>query len=67
MKKLATDLIPIYYSEHVWLTSDKCGQNQLEYEQMISEGASTLLREGFFLQGGKDENVIPNLFQAIFC
>lgn len=67
MKKLATDLVPIYYSEHVRPTSDERGQNQVEYEQMISEGASTLLRGGFFLQGGKDENVIPNLFQTIFC
>jgi hypothetical protein len=62
MKKIGSNLIPIYYAEHVWPTIDDRGQNQPEYEEMISTGASTLLRGGFFLQGGKDENVIPNLF-----
>jgi hypothetical protein len=67
MKKIASDFVPIYYAEHVRPTINDHGQNQLEYEEMISMGASTLLRGGFFLQGGKDENVIPNLFETTFC
>jgi hypothetical protein len=62
MKKIGGNLIPIYYAKHVWPTMADRGQNQLKYEEMISTGASTLLRGGFFLQGGKDENVIPSLF-----
>ena len=62
MKKIASTLIPIYYAKHVWLTINYHGQNQLEYQEMVSTGASTLLKGGFFLQGGKDENVIPDLF-----
>ncbi|KAF8227375.1 hypothetical protein L208DRAFT_1379803 [Tricholoma matsutake] len=45
--KYATSVIPII-GDH--------GQNQLEYEQMICEGANALLKGGFFLQAGKDEN-----------
>jgi len=62
MKKIASNLIPIYYAKHVWPTIDNHGQNQLEYQEVVSTGASTLLKGGFFLQGGKDENVIPHLF-----
>ena len=67
MKKIASDFVSIYYAEHVRLTIDDHGQNQLEYEEMISMGASTLLRGGFFLPSGKDKNVIHNLFEMTFC
>lgn len=62
MKKTASDLVPVYYAEHVRPTIGDHGQNQLEYEEMVSGGANALLKGGFFLQGGKDNNVIPDLF-----
>lgn len=57
MKRAASELVPVHYTEYLQPTIDNCGFNKLEYHALVVEGTTKLLNGGFFLQGGKDENV----------
>lgn len=57
MKRVASELVPMHYAEYLRPTIDNCGFNELEYHALVVEGTTKLLDGGFFLQGGKDENV----------
>ena len=61
MKRVASELIPIHYAEYLQLTIDDRGYNELEYHALVVEGTTKLLEGGFFLRGGKDENVSNSL------
>jgi hypothetical protein len=61
MKRVASELVPMHYTEYLRLTIGDHGFNKLEYHALVVEDTTKLLDGGFFLQGGKDENVSNSL------
>ena len=63
MKALCSKLMPTYYSmelqpEVTFLL------NQEHYYEIVGDNVKLLLHKSFFLQGGKDENVVHDIFMS---
>jgi hypothetical protein len=64
MKALCSKLVPVYYSNELQPDIDY-PHNQEQYYEIIHDNVKTLLNKSFFLQGGKDENMVHNLSMSL--